>query len=65
MRNVNWVKVVSRAVDHMMGADDHDEPSVPILSMREARISLVLRIFWIILHITTCVVVIASVFRHW
>lgn len=48
-----------------MGETDHDEPVVPILTQKEARLSLVIRSFWIILHVSTCLVVIANTIHKW
>lgn len=65
LTNINWKRVWSRSFDHLMGDTDHDEPTVPILSQREANISLIIRSSWILLHVITCVIVIASNIHHW
>ena len=58
-------KVWARATGHLMGSTDSDRPDVPILTLREARIALFFKTFWVIIHIITCVVIIAGVIRHW
>ena len=57
-------KVWARATGHLMGSTDSDRPDVPILTLREARIALFFKTFWVIMHIITCVVIIAGVIRH-
>jgi len=48
-----------------MGETDDDKPDVPILSLREARIALVLKTFWVIVHIITCFFIMANIIHHW
>jgi hypothetical protein len=48
-----------------MGQTDDDRPDVPILTVREARIALFLKTFWVIIHVITCLFIIANVVRHW
>lgn len=65
MRKIRWERVWARSFDHMMGETDHDEPSVPILTQVEARLSLVIRTGWVLLHIVTCLAVIIGVIHQW
>jgi hypothetical protein len=58
-------KIWARATGHLMGNTDDDRPDVPILTLREARIALFLKTFWIILHVITCCFIIANTLRHW
>lgn len=58
-------KIWARATGHLMGHTDSDRPDVPILTLREARIALFLKSFWVALHTVTCFVIIAGVIRHW
>ena len=58
-------KVWARATGHLMGETDQDRPSVPVLTLREARVALVLKTFWVALHTVTCFVIIANVIHHW
>lgn len=58
-------KIWARATGHLMGNTDDDRPDVPILTLREARIALFLKTFWVIIHVVTCFVIIANAIRHW
>jgi hypothetical protein len=58
-------KIWSRTTGHLMGETDHDKPDVPILTLREARIALFLKTFWIAIHVVTCLFIIANVIHHW
>ena len=55
----------ARATGHLMGSTDSDKPDVPILTLREARIALYLKTFWIVIHVITCLFIMANVVRHW
>lgn len=48
-----------------MGDTDEDRPRIPVLTLREARISLFLKTFWVVIHVITCFFIIANVMRHW
>jgi hypothetical protein len=58
-------RIWARATGHVMGDTDEDRPRVPILSIREARVALFLKTFWIAIHVVTCVFIMANVIRHW
>ena len=58
-------KIWARATGHLMGSTDSDKPDVPILTLREAHIALYLKTFWTVIHVITCVFIIANVIRHW
>lgn len=58
-------KIWARATGHLMGQTDDDLPVVPILTKKEARIALFLKTFWIIIHVVTCLFIIANVIKHW
>jgi hypothetical protein len=59
------IKIWARATGHLMGETDDDRPRVPILTLREARIALFLKTSWVLLHVITCLFIIANVIRHW
>lgn len=61
----SFERIWARATGHLMGNDDHDRPDVPILSLKEARMALFLKTFWVIIHVVTCCFIIANVIRHW
>jgi hypothetical protein len=58
-------KIWARATGHLMGQTDNDRPDVPILTVREARMALFLKTFWVVIHVVTCLFIIANVIRHW
>jgi hypothetical protein len=58
-------KVWARATGHLMGQTDEDRPDTPILTLREARIALFLKTFWVIIHVITCGFIIANTLHHW
>ncbi len=58
-------RIWARATGHLMGHNDHDRPDVPILTLKEAKIALFLKTFWVITHIVTCGFIIANTIRHW
>ncbi|OUU54218.1 MAG: hypothetical protein CBC12_01610 [Candidatus Puniceispirillum sp. TMED52] len=60
-----WEKVVARALDYYIGRTDEDEPKVPILTMRQARKGLYLRMLLQFVNWITCFFIIAGVLRHW
>jgi hypothetical protein len=61
----SFEKIWARATGHLMGNTDDDRPDVPILSLKEARIALALKTFWVVIHVITCLVIIANTIRHW
>ena len=58
-------KIWARAVGHYMGHTDDDIPGIPVVTIKEARRVLILKTFWVILQISTCICIIANVIRHW
>lgn len=58
-------RIWARATGHLMGENDHDRPDVPILTVREARWALFFKTFWVIIHIITCVFIMANIVHHW
>ena len=61
----SFEKIWARATGHLMGNTDNDRPDVPILTLREAKIALFLKTFWVAIHIVTCVFIIINVIHHW
>ena len=47
-------RIWARATGHLMGSTDQDKPDVPILTLREARVALYLKTFWVVIHVVTC-----------
>ena len=66
---MSWLRklwlIWSRTVDHRIGKTDEDEPDIPILSLKEANISLAIRTLIVIINVVTCGFIIANVIRHW
>ena len=60
-----WEKVIARSLDYVIGRTDEDEPKVPVLTQRQAKIGLYLRIVLQFVNWVTCFFIIAGVIRHW
>ena len=58
-------RVWARATGHLMGQSDEDRPRVPVLTLKEARIALILKTSWVMIHVITCGFIIANTLRHW
>ena len=54
-----------RTVDHRIGKTDQDQPDIPILSLKQAQISLFLRTFLILLNVLTCIFIIINILHKW
>jgi hypothetical protein len=59
-----WL-IWARTLDHRVGRTDDDQPEIPVLSLKDAKISLVIRSLIVVLNIITCLFIIANVIRHW
>ena len=66
---MSWLRklwlIWSRTVDHRVGRTDEDQPDIPVLSLKEANISLAIRTIIVIINVVTCGFIIANVIRHW
>ena len=58
-------RIWARATGHLMGQSDLDRPRVPVLTLKEARIALILKTSWVMIHVVTCGFIIANTIRHW
>ncbi len=58
-------RIWARATGQLMGSTYQDKPDVPILTLREARVALYLKTFWVVIHVVTCLFIIANIIRHW
>ena len=54
-----------RTVDHRIGKTDQDEPDIPILSLKQAQISLFLRTWLILVNVITCIFIITNIIHKW
>lgn len=59
-----WL-IWSRTLDHRVGKTDEDQPDIPILSLKEARFSLILRTIIVVLNMTTCLFIIGNIIKNW
>jgi hypothetical protein len=59
-----WL-IWARTLDHRVGRTDDDEPDIPILSLKDAQFSLILRTIIVILNMVTCVFIIANIIKNW
>ena len=59
-----WL-IWARTLDHRVGKTDEDQPDIPILSLREARFSLILRTIIVLLNMITCLFIIANIIKNW
>jgi hypothetical protein len=58
-------RIWARATGHLMGNSDEERPDVPILTLREARVALYLKTFWIGIHVITCLFIMVNTIRRW
>lgn len=59
-----WL-IWARTLDHRVGRTDDDQPDIPILSLKDAQLSLILRTIIVVLNMITCGFIIANVIKHW
>ena len=55
-----WLKVRARTVGMPVGITDEDKPEFLPITQTDVKKALVFRTFWIILHVLTCVMIIAG-----
>ena len=60
MAHKKAMKFWARTVGMPIGETDTDRPKNPPITQAEVRLALILRTFWILLHITTCLMIIAG-----
>jgi hypothetical protein len=60
-----FLKMWARVVGMPIGITDDDEPKFLPIKQKNVKQALVLRTFWIVLHVVTCVAIIANAIRHW
>lgn len=54
-----------RTVDHRIGRTNDDEPQIPILSLKQANISLMFRTLIVVVNVVTCFFIIANIIHKW
>jgi hypothetical protein len=55
-----WLKLWARTVGMPIGITDDDKPEFLPISQDDVKRALAFRTFWIILHILTCIMIIAG-----
>ena len=55
-----WLKFWARTVGMPIGISDEDKPEFLPSTMSDVKKALAARTFWIVLHIATCVMIIAG-----
>lgn len=59
-----WL-IWARTLDHRVGRTNDDQPDIPILSLRDAQISLLIRSVIVIINVTTCLFIVANIIKNW
>ena len=59
-----WL-IWARTLDHRVGKTDDDQPDIPILSLKDAQFSLILRTIIVVLNMVTCLFIIANIIKNW
>ena len=55
-----WIKTWARIVGMPIGITDDDEPAFLPISQTSVKRALAARTFWIVLHVVTCLMIIAG-----
>ena len=55
-----WLKLWARTVGMPVGIDDNDKPEFLPITQSDVKKALAFRTFWIVLHVTTCLMIIAG-----
>ena len=56
-----WL-IWARTLDHRVGRTDEDQPDIPILTLKQAQISLLIRTIIVLTNMATCIMIILSLF---
>ena len=59
-----WL-IWARTLDHRVGRTDDDQPDIPILSLKDAQFSLILRTIIVLTNMTTCGFIVANIIKNW
>lgn len=59
-----WL-IWARTLDHRVGKTDDDQPDIPILPLKDAKVSLLIRTFIVVVNIITCFFIIANIIKNW
>lgn len=59
------VRIWARAIGHLMGHTDDDDPTIPVLTQREAKIVMMIISAFIFLTVITNLFIISGIIHHW
>ena len=59
-----WL-IWARTLDHRVGKTDEDQPDIPILSLKEARWSLIMSTIIVLTNMITCGFIVANIIKNW
>jgi len=54
-----------RTVDHRIGRTDDDQPDIPILTLKQAQVSLLCRTLLVLVNVITCGFIVANIIHKW
>ena len=55
-----WLKIWARTVGMPIGINDEDKPEFLPIKQRDVKKALAFRTFWVLLHVLTCLLIIAG-----
>ena len=59
-----WL-IWARTLDHRVGRTDEDQPDIPILTLKQAQISLLIRTIIVLRNMATCIMIILNIIKNW
>ena len=59
-----WL-IWARTLDHRVGRTDADQPDIPILTLKQAQISLLIRTIIVLTNMATCIMIILNIIKNW
>ena len=65
MINNKFFLILARTIDHRVGYTDECKPDVPVLPVKYALISFLIRFVIVLVNFVTCAFIIANIIHHW
>jgi ketopantoate reductase len=59
-----WL-IWARTLDHRVGKNNEDQPDIPILTLKQAQISLAIRTIIVLTNMATCIMIILNIIKNW
>lgn len=59
-----WL-IWARTLDHRVGKNDEDQLDIPILTLKQAQISLIIRTIIVLTNMATCIMIILNIIKNW